>query len=204
MKDLTVLSLLSLSVSSWHLFHSNVYVAEVQAHLQRLTLPLSQLQGQYQHQQKLSPQLQQVTTTTGKCFIIAIICSIVYTCCSHFLNFYSRYEPPLKTCAQTACYIGPACTEDYPVNNHARGTSALCGRLCILIHEGLSPTILVCCVYFLSPHATVGEFRDILTLKVLVMTIDVQWEGMGDVGSARYEPALLPPCPTIRVLSYRN
>ena len=43
-----------------------------------------------------------------------------------------------------------------------------------------------------------------LTLTVLVTTIDAQWEGMGDVGSARYEPALLPPCPTIRVLSYRN
>ena len=44
----------------------------------------------------------------------------------------------------------------------------------------------------------------VITLKVLVTTIDAQWEGMGDVGSARYEPALLPPCPTIRVLSYRN
>ena len=43
-----------------------------------------------------------------------------------------------------------------------------------------------------------------LTLKVLVATIDAQWEGMGDVGSARYEPALLPPCPTIRVLRYSN
>ena len=43
-----------------------------------------------------------------------------------------------------------------------------------------------------------------LTLKVLVSTIDAQWEGMGDVGSARYEPALLPPCPTTRVLSYSN
>ena len=43
-----------------------------------------------------------------------------------------------------------------------------------------------------------------LTLKVLVATIDAQWEGMGGVGSARYEPALLPPCPTIRVLSYSN
>ena len=39
-----------------------------------------------------------------------------------------------------------------------------------------------------------------LTLTVLVATIDAQWEGMGDVGLARYEPALLPPCPTIRVL----
>ena len=33
---------------------------------------------------------------------------------------------------------------------------------------------------------------------------DAQCKGMGDVGSARYEPALLPPCPTIRVLSYSN
>ena len=43
-----------------------------------------------------------------------------------------------------------------------------------------------------------------LTLKVLVATINALWEGMGDVGSARYEPALLPPCPTIRVLSYSS
>ena len=43
-----------------------------------------------------------------------------------------------------------------------------------------------------------------LTLKVLVTTIDAQLEGMGDVGLARYEPALLPPCPTISVLSYSN
>ena len=28
--------------------------------------------------------------------------------------------------------------------------------------------------------------------------------GDGEVGSARYEPALLPPCPSIRVLSYSN
>ena len=46
--------------------------------------------------------------------------------------------------------------------------------------------------------------QGILTLEVLVATIVAQWEGMGDVGSARYEPALLPPCPTIRVLSYSN
>ena len=43
-----------------------------------------------------------------------------------------------------------------------------------------------------------------LTLKVLVATVDAQWEGMGDVGLVRYEPALLPPCPAIRVLSYSN
>ena len=43
-----------------------------------------------------------------------------------------------------------------------------------------------------------------LTLTVVGATIDAQWEGMGDVGSARYEQALLPPCPTLRVLGYSN
>ena len=43
-----------------------------------------------------------------------------------------------------------------------------------------------------------------ITLTVLVATIDAQWEGMGVAGSARYEPALLPSCPTIRVFSYSN
>ena len=56
-------------------------------------------------------------------------------------------------------------------------------------------------------HILVCGWR--LTLEVLVTTIDAlgtllnriitaQWEGMGDVGSARYEPVLPPPCPTIR------
>ena len=40
-----------------------------------------------------------------------------------------------------------------------------------------------------------------ISVEVLVVTIDAQW-GMGDVGSVRYEPALLPQCLTIRILSY--
>ena len=40
------------------------------------------------------------------------------------------------------------------------------------------------------------------TLWNRIMT--AQCEGMGDVGSARYEPALLPPCLSIRLLSYSN
>ena len=47
-------------------------------------------------------------------------------------------------------------------------------------------------------------YSALLILKVLVATINAQWAGMGDVGLARYEPALVPPCPTIRVLSYSN
>ena len=34
-----------------------------------------------------------------------------------------------------------------------------------------------------------------LTLKVLVTTIEAQWEGMGDVGSARYEMGTTSPMP---------
>ena len=71
------------------------------------------------------------------------------------------------------------------------------------------------CLPLLSESPVLGKQRKLsrtfptvnmlnLTLKVLVATIDAQWEGMGDVGSTRYEPALLPPCPTIRVLSYSN
>ena len=41
---------------------------------------------------------------------------------------------------------------------------------------------------FFSENAT----STLLTLKVLVTTIDAQWEGMGDVGSARYEPHYFP------------
>ena len=58
---------------------------------------------------------------------------------------------------------------------------------------------LTTCIVIMNPPVTL-----LLTLTVLVTTIDAQWEGMGDVGSARYEPALLPPCPTIRVLSCSN
>ena len=63
------------------------------------------------------------------------------------------------------------------------------------------PSIKLYLSYFLDK-----DFHGVyhLTLIVLVATIDAQWEGMGDVGSARYEPALLPPCLTIRVLSYSN
>ena len=40
------------------------------------------------------------------------------------------------------------------------------------------------------------------TLWNRIMT--VQCEGMGEVGSARYKPSLLPPCPSIRALNYSN
>ena len=47
----------------------------------------------------------------------------------------------------------------------------------------------------LSINDRVDMIVNRLTLKVLVATIDAQWEGMGEVGSARYEPTLLPRKP---------
>ena len=58
-------------------------------------------------------------------------------------------------------------------------------------------------LYYENPSWCSREMSNFIYF-VLVATIDAQWEGMGDVGSARYEPALHPPCPTIRVLSYSN
>ena len=99
-------------------------------------------------------------------------------------------------------------------------TNALC--IIIIIH------IMCTCVSVRAAERTKPSFLVLpdpfsfsvmtkihLTLKVLVATIDAlghfgnkiitaQCEGMGEVGSARYEPALLPPCPSIRVLSYSN
>ena len=49
-----------------------------------------------------------------------------------------------------------------------------------------------------------AELDGISDYKHTHLHLHLQWEGMGDVGSARYEPALLPPSPTIRVLSYSN
>ena len=47
-----------------------------------------------------------------------------------------------------------------------------------------SPTSLLTHV---AMHAMHVIDESMLTLKVLVATIDAQWEEMGDVGSARYE-----------------
>ena len=72
-------------------------------------------------------------------------------------------------------------------------------RTSLIDHQRMLATIDI----FYAFIAKINVFYS-LTLTVLVATIDAQWEGMGDVGSARYKPALLPPCPTIRALSYSN
>ena len=42
------------------------------------------------------------------------------------------------------------------------------------------------------------------SMSQIATIMTAQCEGMGEVGSARYEPALLPPCPSIRALCYSN
>ena len=80
----------------------------------------------------------------------------------------------------------------------SQNTSISCHVIIMVSRDEMSPLRLVH-----QSNRPIGHTGH-LTLKVLVATIDAQWEGMGDVGSARNEPALLPPCPTIRVLSYSS
>ena len=97
---------------------------------------------------------------------------------------------------------------------HLRNVSVFLIRiLCWSLPAGISMFLaehpkLIFLLLYICNHITgrnIASFgRCVLALTVLVATIDAQWEGMGDVGLARYEPALLPPCPTIRVLSYSN
>ena len=75
-----------------------------------------------------------------------------------------------------------------------------CINLVLLVSTNMLGLLLGNCTQWSSITALISS----LTLKVLVTTIDAQWEGMRDVGLERYELALLPPCPTIRVLSYSN
>ena len=55
---------------------------------------------------------------------------------------------------------------------------------------------------FINSYSASHDNWCIATLWNMIMT--AQCEEMGEVGSARYEPALLPPCPSIRVLNYSN
>ena len=77
-------------------------------------------------------------------------------------------------------------------------------RFIIIIYMYLQIILTLFCTSFALFSALTRCTDPNLTLTVLVATIDAQWEGMGEVGSARYELALLPPYPTIRVLSYSN
>ena len=56
----------------------------------------------------------------------------------------------------------------------------------------------------LSEHTKTCECNDTWCRCTILNTQETQCEGMGEVGQARYEPALLPPCPSIRVSCYSN
>ena len=68
-----------------------------------------------------------------------------------------------------------------------------CNALCIPLTQHST--------YINSYSASRGNW---CTATLWNRVITAQCEGMGEVGSARYEPALLPPCPSIRALCYSN
>ena len=91
--------------------------------------------------------------------------------------------------AQTCCPVPPVF--------HILNTLSDCSvdLTCSLCIKGMSS-------YHVNSYSASHDNWCTVTLWNRIMT--AQCEGMGEVGSARYEPALLPPCPSIRVLSYSN
>ena len=68
----------------------------------------------------------------------------------------------------------------------------------------LSTLHCACPNYFNCVNSYSASHNNWCTETLLNRVITAQWEGMGDAGSARYEPALHPSSLTIRVLSYMN
>ena len=59
-------------------------------------------------------------------------------------------------------------------------------------------------IWYLHINSYSASHNNWCTATLWNRIITAQCEVMGEVGSARYEPALLPPCPSIRALCYRN
>ena len=53
-----------------------------------------------------------------------------------------------------------------------------------------------------SPQTVYGFLFVVCYMFVEELLVVAQWEVMGDVGSVRYEPTLLLPCPTMRPYMY--
>ena len=76
-------------------------------------------------------------------------------------------------------------------------------RLCLFTYSHTAThSQRLCLVRCVNSYSTSHDNWCTVTLWSRIMT--AQCEGMGEVGLARYEPALLPPCLSIRVLSYSN
>ena len=140
--------------------------------------------------------------------------------CSLSPSPYHWCKSGLKILANWQLWTGQPCWGTNKTDLYL--SSNLSQHLCLVtaepfFREPLSQTLLHHYAYYMAKDTdskwhseSTGEVHILilvnlpLTLKVLVTTIDAQWEGMGDVGLARDEPELLPPFPTIRILSYSS
>ena len=132
------------------------------------------------------------------------------------------YIRPYKNASLYLYYTFIICFDPFfllvPLWHHATGIKPLCeykaAIKCVLgISAGnklTQPAINHC---YCNKHRGRGTARLVPTTYTAAASLNSysashdNWctvGGDGDVGSARYEPALLPPCPTIRVLSYSN
>ena len=63
--------------------------------------------------------------------------------------------------------------------------------------------ISIICVTFIKYRDNMVQQSLMLLYGMKCCSLYRLWEGIGDVGSVRYKPVLLPPCLTIGFLSYR-
>ena len=73
-----------------------------------------------------------------------------------------------------------------------------------MYHDGEKQTICTWSQWFNLFNSYSASHDNWCTAILWNRIMTAQCEGMGEVGSARYELALLPPCPSIRVLSYSD
>ena len=72
------------------------------------------------------------------------------------------------------------------------------------LHIHISYCVLYLALYRKAINSYSASHDNWCTMILWNRIMTAQCEGMGEVGSARYEPALLPPYPSITVLSYSN
>ena len=84
--------------------------------------------------------------------------------------------------------------------NHFICSNVEYGFYSVYFHSSTSD----CCPCLLTVNSYSASHDNWCTATLWNRVMTAQCEGMGEAGSARYEPALLPPCPSIRVLSYSN
>ena len=100
------------------------------------------------------------------------------------------------------------CLNHYIYSEKWKLTSETCLQKLLVEHSTICVTVEYICTNSVVTVSTINSYSashdNWCTGTLWNRVITAQCEGMGEVGLARHEPALLPPCPSIRALCYSN